>query len=78
MKILNYGPGPGNCVIRPGQVLDVKSLEEAGGKLKEVYTCAKALVAFLHEGESVKSYFLKKVLACSPCQLAATYVRTQP
>ncbi len=62
LKLLHYGP---DCsyVIRPGQVLDVKTFSDST-KMKEVYICTKALLKLQRE-DHVKSYLIKKIVHTS-------------
>ena len=59
MKILHYGPYNNN-IIRPGQILDVKTFNTDDARLKGVYLCAKTMVKLL--GRDIKSYLLKKII----------------
>ncbi len=59
MKILHYGPY-NNSIIRPGQILDVKTFSAGDAKLKGVYLGAKTMVKLL--GRDIKSYLLKKII----------------
>ena len=58
LKILNFGAGVHNFILRPGHILAVNELNEPF--LKDVYCMMKALKA--HFAASLKSYSLKNVI----------------
>ncbi len=67
MKILHYGPDF-NSIIRPGQILDVKTMNANDGKLSKVYLCTKALIKLLRI--NVKSYLVKKIILTNDTKMA--------
>ena len=58
LKILNFGAGVPNFILRPGQILAVNELNKPF--LKDIYCMMKALKA--HFAASLKSYSLKNVI----------------
>ena len=60
VKILNFGPGPMNHTIRPGQEINTEKLQD-DSRHREVYCLVKALKDVLEVNE-VKSILVKKLI----------------
>lgn len=58
LKILSWGPGPGNYHLRPGQTVSLEHFSDP--EVKKAYLVLKGLIKFLRINAS--SYMLKKVL----------------
>ena len=60
MKILHYGKGPNNFIIKPMQILGVTKEFKSNPEIKDIYCFIKCIKSCLDV--NINSYFLKKVI----------------